>query len=307
MIGTCIFITDVVCCLLGLQWGGVAYPWSDWRIILLFVLTGVLTVVFIVSQKLAGTHATIPFYIIKQRNVAAACYFAFCLGGAFFVFIFWLPIWFQAIKGASAFKSGIMCVPLVLSLVAANIISGVGTTVVGYYVPFYYLATLFTAVGAGLFTTFQTTTAHPEWIGYQVVFGLGMGFGMQQALITVQTVLPLRDIPTATAMSMFFNTFGGALMVSVAQNVFNNQLVRNIGREVPQLASPALILHVGATSLKDAVPKALLPKVQVAYNQALTQTWYIAVAMACLSAFGVVFVQWRSVKGMKMGGAVGGA
>ena len=307
VIGTLIFITAVVCCLLALQWGGSKYPWSSWRIILLFVLFGVLTIVFITSQYFAGENATVPFYIIRQRNIAAACYFAFCLGGAFFVLVYWLPIWFQAIKSASAFKSGIMCLPLVLSLVVSNVIGGVGTTVLGYYTPFYYLSTIIMSIGAGLLTTFKTNTTHTEWIGYQVVYGLGVGFGMQQALITVQTVLPLRDIPTGAAMSMFAQTFGGALMVSVAQNVFDNQLVKNIAREAPGFGSPALILHVGATSLKNDIPPRLLPMVQEAYNEALTQTWYIAVAMAALSLFGSVFVQWKSIKGKPVGGAAGGA
>lgn len=124
---------------------------------------------------------------------------------------------------------------------------------------------------------------------------------MQQALITVQTVLPLRDIPTGTALVMFSQTFGGALFVSVAQNVFNNRLIKEIVLEAKGL-DPNLILHVGATSLKDAVPQDQLSGVQIAYNTALTETWYAAVALAALS-IGAWGIEWRSVKGMKPGGA----
>jgi EmrB/QacA subfamily drug resistance transporter len=301
VIGTSIFIVDIICCLLALQWGGSKYAWGSWRVILCLVIFGVLTVVFIITQYYAKENATVPFHIITNRSVAAACWFAFCLGGAFFVLVYWLPIWFQAIKGVSAFKSGIMCIPMVLALVIANIISGIGTTVVGYYAPFYWASTVIMAIGAGLFTTFKTTTAHPAWIGYQVIYGLGVGFGMQQALITVQTVLPLKDIPTGTAMAMFFQTFGGALFVSVAQNIFNNTLLKNMKADVPAI-DPTIILHVGATDLKNNIPARFLPAVQVAYNGALTHTWYIAVAMASLSILGALAVQWKSIKGKKVGG-----
>lgn len=299
--GTAVFIVDIVCCLLALQWGGSVYPWSNWRIILCLTLFAALTILFIWIQWVKKENATIPFHIIKNKSVAAACWFAFCLGGAFFVLIYWVPIWFQAIKGATAFKSGIMSIPMVLALVFANIVSGIGTTVIGYYVPFYYLCVVFSAIGAGLLTTFQVSTGHSMWIGYQVIYGFGVGFGMQQALITIQTVLPLKDVPTGTAMSMFFQTFGGALFVSVGQNIFNNRLLSQVVVYAPNV-HPSVLLHIGATDLALAIPAASLPGVKIAYNNALTHTWYISVAMACLQLVSCFFVQWKSVKGQKVGG-----
>ena len=31
-----------------------------------------------------------------------------------------------------------------------------------------------------------------------------------------------------------------------------------------------------------------------------TQTWYVSVAMACATVFGVVWIEWKSVKGKKL-------
>jgi hypothetical protein len=298
LIGTSLFIVDIVVCLLALQWGGSSYAWSNWRIILCLTLFGVLTVIFVIIQYFMKEHGTIPFNIIGRRSVASACWFAFCLGGTFFVLVYWLPIWFQAIKGASAFKSGIMCIPMVLSLVLANILTGIGTTLIGYYAPFYYAGVLLSSIGAGLLSTFETTTGHEKWIGYQVIYGFGIGFGMQQPLITVQTVLPLKDIPTGTALVMFMQTFGGALFVSVAQNIFNNRLISEIPKQAPGL-NPDIIMHVGATSLAKSIPENLLAGVKQAYNTALTETFYIAVAMACLMVISAVFVEWKSLKTTK--------
>jgi hypothetical protein len=131
---------------------------------------------------------------------------------------------------------------------------------------------------------------------------LGVGFGIQQAVITVQVVLPLKDVPVGTALAMFVQTFGGALFISAAQNVFNNELLKGIRAHATNV-NPDIILHIGATNLKDAFPQALLHSIQIAYNRALTQTWYIAVAMACLSAIGTLVVEWKSLKGKQLGGA----
>lgn len=111
--GTAAFIPAIICLLLALQWGGTQYAWGSWRIILLFVLFAVLIAAFIGIQVWKKDQATVPPRIIKKRSVWAAAWYAFGLGAAFMLLVFYLPIWFQAVKGASAVKSGIMNLPLV--------------------------------------------------------------------------------------------------------------------------------------------------------------------------------------------------
>ena len=297
--GTAVFLPTIICLLLALQWGGSTYAWGSGRIIALLVVFGILLIGFVGIQFWKGDYATVPFRIIKNRNIAASAWFGFCLGGAFFIMIYWIPVWFQAIKGTSATKSGIDSLPLVISLVMTNIISGVGTTKIGYYTPFFYASTVIMAIGAGLLTTWTTSTGHAMWIGYQVTFGFGVGFGMQQSLICAQTVLPIQDVPVGTAMMIFFQTMGGAIFLSVGQNIFTNKLLTGVIATVPGI-DPNVVIHSGATNLRKNIPPQFLAAVQTAYNHALTQTWYVSVAMACLSVFGIVWIEWKSVKGKKV-------
>jgi MFS family permease len=83
-IGTVVFMPAIICCLLALQWGGTKYPWSDARIIVLFVMFGILSAVFIGIQFWKKDNATVPPRIMKQRTMAAAAWFAACLGASFF-------------------------------------------------------------------------------------------------------------------------------------------------------------------------------------------------------------------------------
>nr|KMM68322.1 transporter protein [Coccidioides posadasii RMSCC 3488] len=298
-IGSAAFMPGVVCLLLALQWGGTRYAWGNWRIIILFILFAILISVFIGIQIYKGDDATVPPRIFTQRSIASAAFFALTLGSSFFIIVFYLPIWFQAIKGASATKSGIMAIPLVLALVIFSLLSGIGTTVTGYYTPFTYVASILSTIGAGMLTTFTTTTGHEKWIGYQVIFGTGLGFGFQLPLIAAQTVLPLEDVAVGTVIVMFAQTFGGALFVSVGQNVFGNRLMSGIREAVPDI-DPSLVLEVGATQLKELVPPALLDNVQEAYNAALTNTWYVSVAMSAIGIIGALGLEWKSVKGKQI-------
>lgn len=124
---------------------------------------------------------------------------------------------------------------------------------------------------------------------------------MQQTMIAVQASLPLEDVPVGTAAMMFAQTLGGALFISVAQNVFQNQLIKNLAAQVPEIPNiTGIVLSTGATELKAVITRQFptqIGKVLSAYNDALTQTFYVSVAMACLTIIGSAVVEWRSVKG----------
>lgn len=300
--GTVVFMPCVICLLLALQWGGTKYAWGSGRIIALFVIAGLLGIAFGLIQVWRQDNATIPPRILKQRTVGFAAWYVTCLGASFFIMIYYVPIWFQAIKGTSATQSGIRNIPMILSLVLFSIVAGGTVTVLGYYTPFMIASSVFMAIGAGLIATFAVDSPPGHWIGYQIIYGLGVGIGMQQSLIAVQTVLPLKDIPTGTSIMIFTQTFGGALFISVAQNVFTNRLVSNLIQSVPTV-NPETVITTGATKLASKIAEqdpTLLPAVLVAYNSALDQTYYVSVAMAALSIFGSIGIEWKSVKGKKL-------
>jgi MFS family permease len=298
-IGTSVFIPCIICLLLALQWGGSKYPWSNGRIIALFVVFALLGIGFVAVQLWKGDSATVPPRILKKRSVAFGCFFILCLGGSFFVFIYYIPIWFQAIKGTSAVESGIRNLPMILGLVITSIASGIIITLLGYYTPFMILSSVLMAIGAGLLSTWKVGTGHAMWIGYQALYGFGVGFGMQQPLIAAQTVCSLDDVPTATAITNFCLTLGGALFISVAQNIFTNRLLTNLASGVPSL-DPKIVLSIGATSLRTSVGEGNYDAVLFAYNDALDQAFYVSLAMACLSIIGALGMEWKSVKGKKI-------
>jgi MFS family permease len=97
IIGTSIFVPCIVCLLLALQWGGSTYPWNDGRIIALLVLFGILLIAF-AGVQVWKKDGTLPPRIIKQRSIGAGVFFALCLGASMFLMVYYLPLWFQAIK-----------------------------------------------------------------------------------------------------------------------------------------------------------------------------------------------------------------
>ncbi|EAW12196.1 MDR family MFS transporter [Aspergillus clavatus NRRL 1] len=296
--GTLFLLAGIICLLLALQWGGTKYEWNSGRIIALLVLAGIFFITFGTIQFFSGDLATVPGRIFSNRNIWGSSLFGSCVTASFFTMLYYIPIWLQAIKGASPMRSGVMNLPMVLSYVAFSLAGGALTSMIGYYVPFAYLTVILMAVGCGLLTTLNAASSSAAWIGYQFIFGAGVGCGLQTAFAAPQCVLPIADIPIGTAIVIFTENLTSAVMVSVAQNVFTNQLRANLVKFVPD-ADPRVILDGGATEIKHLVPSHLYDSVIFAYNKALNQTFYVGVALSCFGILGVLAMKWVSVKGKK--------
>ncbi|KAJ5095006.1 Major facilitator superfamily domain general substrate transporter [Penicillium argentinense] len=293
--GVAVFMPAIISILLGLQWGGTKYPWGDPRIIILFVLFGVFGSIWCVIQFWKQDEATVPPRLLKNRNVFGAVLHAMFLGGSFFVFGYYLPIWFQAIRGESAADSGINNLPMLVSMIVCSAFGGLLVNLLGYYTPLMYVGSALLTIGSGLCTTFQLDTSHAEWIGYQVIIGVGAGVGFQQCINALQTVLPLEDIPIGIAIITFAQSLSGALFISIAQNVFQNRLVANLTQKAPTV-NPTAVIQSGAANLAQRFPKDILPGVLHGYNIAVTQTFYVSVATAAMSFLGAGFVEWKSMR-----------
>jgi hypothetical protein len=118
---------------------------------------------------------------------------------------------------------------------------GAIVTVVGYYTPFIYFGTALFTVGAGLIYTLKVDSPAGRWIGYQILAGFGAGGAVQLPFIATQVVLPAKDMPTGNSLAVFFNSLGGAIAISIAQNIFQNTLIKELPRAgLDELVGPIL-------------------------------------------------------------------
>ncbi|KAE8312613.1 major facilitator superfamily domain-containing protein [Aspergillus transmontanensis] len=299
LIGASLLIPAIVCLLLALQWGGNKYPWNSSRVIGLFVGFGLMIIIFTFSQIKLGNRATLPPGILKRRSVLSATMFALFFGGAFFLLVYYVPIFFQSVKGSSAMKSGIQLLPLMLATVISSVLVGAFVTAAGYYTPFLIGSTAIAAIGTGLITTYSVDIPTGKWIGYQILVGAGVGAGFQIPMTAVQTVLPPEDIPVGTAAVMFFQTLGGALFIAVGQSVFQNGLIDGI-REYAPTVDPRAIVGAGATEMRHVLAALgqldQLDAVIRAYMSGLRDAYRVSLALALVALLASCFLEWKSVK-----------
>jgi len=157
-----------------------------------------------------------------------------------------------------------------------------------------YISSILTPIGAGLICTFTVSTGHSEWIGYQALWGLGLGLGMQQPSVAAQTVLKKQDVPTGAAIIFFAQGLGGSVCVSIANNIFLNKLSTGLA-SLPGIDA-GLVSHVGATDLRDVVSTDNLPAVLDVYNFALRNGFYVGVAVSAATVVGTLLMPWFNIK-----------
>jgi hypothetical protein len=189
-----------------------------------------------------------------------------------------------------------MIIPFVLALVIGSIFAGGCTQRFGYYVPFMFLSAVILPIATGLFTTFHTDTGHAKWIGHQVFIGFGIGLSMPPASMAAQTVLPKIDVPTGVSLMFFSQQLGGAIFVSVGQNILSSRLISGLAKaKIPDF-DPEIVVNAGATNIRNVVRPEFLGAVLQAYNHALTTVYDVAVGTSCLLIVGAVFMEWKSIK-----------
>jgi hypothetical protein len=210
-----------------------------------------------------------------------------------------VPFYFQAVKGTSAEGSGIRTIPYLVSNTLAAIVVGGLVTWIGYYVPFTWIGSAIFTVGAGMIYTWKVNSPASHWIGYQLMAGIGSGACVQLPFIAIQVVLSKKDMPIGNAVGIFFNSLGGAISISIAQNIFSNTLIKEIPKHAPRV-DPMVVMMAGATHVREVVSPGQLEGVLFAYNKAVTSSFVLAIACGGMAFAASWMFEWKSVKGKKL-------
>ncbi|KAI5238232.1 MFS transporter [Aureobasidium subglaciale] len=297
-IGTLCFVASLTCLFLALSWAGSRYAWRSPLIIGLLVASGILLGLFGLDQWWKGEAATLPPRILKNRSVLSGFTYTMFCNSATMVVLYYLPTYFQVVRGKTAAQSGYYQIPAIAGDIIGVVLQSTGVTLIGYYTPFMWAGTILMPLLAGLLTTIKTRTALVNILVMTGFFGFSGGIGFLSPQSAVQMALPKEDASIGLSIIIFAEQFGAALFVSAAQNVFQTCLAGNLHVMAPSLNTTS-IESAGLTDLRNLVTPEDVKGVLDAVDQSVAQTWYIAVALSCLTIIGSATMDWRSVKEKK--------
>ncbi|KAK0644201.1 major facilitator superfamily domain-containing protein [Cercophora newfieldiana] len=290
LVGFALFTPAMMMLLLGLQYGGSRFAWDSPPIAGLFTGSGVLFAIWLAWDWYCEDEALIPFSMMSKRVVWSGSLTQWCNMTGIFSASYFLPLYFQAIKGASPVMSGVYVMASVLSQLVFAGLSGMMVEKVGYILPFAVFAGILAAVSNGLYSTFSVHTTTAAWIGYQILNGIGRGTGMAMPLTAVQTVLNPADLSVAMGILVFFGMLGTAVMVAIANTIFNQSLRVELSRHLPDPAEFREVIAAGATGFRKLVSEEDLPLVLEAYAISISRVFFLVAGVGAISVVTALFL-----------------
>ncbi|PYH87112.1 MFS general substrate transporter [Aspergillus uvarum CBS 121591] len=301
-LGVALLVPTIVCLILALDWAGTYYDWANLHVLLPLVLAVCLAGAFVACQVWRGPKATLQLGLLRSRTTFACILYSGFMAASLYIIAYYIPLWFQTAREKSTLESGISTLPMVLGLSGSLFLSGSITSYIGYYTPALILGSCLLTVGTGLLTTLTLDTPTARWVIYQAIYGIGCGLGWQAPYIAVQTVLQSSTdaITLGIVLVVFAFTVGGIVALAVGQNIYLTRLVRRLRPiDARIIITTEQVNRLGMRGLMQLLGPSAEPRILQAYNDAVVDVLYSAVAVAGASLLCALCVEVRSVREKK--------
>lgn len=309
--GLTFLITAVVPLLLALTWGGKDYAWNSLQIIGLLGSSAVSVALFLLAESRAP-EPIIPLSLFRSKIFVVSSIIVFLTGIGMFGTTMFIPLFVQGVIGSSATQSGLVLMPMMLSMVLASTISGQIISRTGRYKMLTFIGIFIMAVGMYLLSAMDTNTTNSKAIINMIVVGFGLGVTMPLFVIMVQNAFPKNQLGVVTAAVQFFRSIGGTLGVAVMgtfmNTTFSSEMATSLPADIRKMVGPdklsallnpqVLINPESLTQLRSQLPQAFnleLDKVVMAVKTALAfaihDVFLFGFAVIVLSFFFAFFIQ----------------
>lgn len=287
--GSLLIVGGTLMLLLGLEFGGVTYPWSSPTVICLIVFGIVVAGLFVLNEWKFARYPIMPTRLFNNMSSIAAFGVCFCHGFAFMAGTYYLPLYFQAVLGATPLLSGIYLIPFALSLSLVSGVTGVYIKKTGKYLPPIWFGMAVLTLGMGLFIDLGSGRNWAKIIIIQIVAGIGVGPNFQSPLLAIQSNIAPQDVATATSTFGFVRNLSTSIAVVLGSVVFQNEMNKRSAELIaglgPELASRLSGGSAGANvDIVRGLPAAQRTIARQAFYDSLQTMWILYV---CFAAFGL--------------------
>lgn len=174
--------------------------------------------------------------------------------------------------------------------------------------PFGFTSSTLLSVASGLYSLLQPGSPTGEWVGFQIIGGIGSGAGLQvvrqhprekkktpvcalladpnpQAVNAIQAVTTGKELSSGIAFMVFCQALGPSIALVVYNVLFGASLKAELAQRAPNVDAQAII-DAGATGFRSLVRPEDLGAVLKAYANSINHVFYLVAALAaCCSIF----------------------
>jgi hypothetical protein len=299
-LGTALFIASITSFLMAVTWGGTQYPWSSWQTLVPLLLGVAGMIGFCVWEVMTSGATLIPMSIFLDRSAAVLYLGSFFHGIILWSLVYYMPEYFQSVKGYSAVMSGVAALPQTLTVVPCAVGVGIIVGKTGRYRWAIWLGWGLITFGMGLLIYLDVDTSVPAWIFLEMASGLGVGLLFPSIALAVQASTPPEEAAMASTLVLWFRGFGQTLGVAIGGTIFQNRFKAELssvsgfqGQDTGAAANNVVRLIEQMRHLPPNDPR--LAQLRQAFASSFKIIWAVMCAFA-----GIIFIVSFSIKGYSM-------
>ena len=220
--GTASMLAVTVLILLGLDFGGAIFPWNSPKVICLLVFGVSAVGLFMFCEMRLAKYPIMPMGIFASLSNSAIFVVAVMHSMVSVGVEFYLPLYLQAVQGASPLRSGVLILPLMTTASTVNVLSGILIHQTGRYRELIWVGVTFMTIGTGLFIHLGRTSGLAQIVAFQIVHMLGVSLMFNTPMIAIQNTVSQAEMATATATLSFVRNMATALSIVLGGTVFQN-------------------------------------------------------------------------------------
>ena len=211
-------------------------PWDSPEIIAMFVVGGVCLVAFILAEWKFATLPMMPLDMFKKASVAAMLAQSFLLGAAYYGILYFLPLYFQNVRGKTPLVAAALQLPLVGAQSTLSTLGGLYISYFNRYGEVIWIGFGMWTLGAGLLVLAKEHLNFGIIALFLVIIGMGTGLVFQPTLVALQAHCPKAQRAVVTSNRNFLRSSGGAVGLAVSSAILSNVLKSSLP---PRLATVA--------------------------------------------------------------------
>ncbi|KAK1980811.1 major facilitator superfamily transporter [Colletotrichum cereale] len=283
-LGSFLFTAGSTSFLFGISTGGVMYEWSSFRCLLPLLMGVFIIVGFGFWELKFAKEPLIDRGIFNNWTMVANYIMTILHGMILWSILYFLVLYFQAVKDYSVVVSAVAALPLSLTVAPAGMAVGLIAGVTGRYRWSIWSGWAITTLGAGLMCLMRPSTTVPQWIWLNIPIGIGTGMLFPAMALSIQAACAPALNGQAAAFYSFLRTFGQSVGVAVSGVIFQNAFRSRLA-QIPSLAHLAEEYSRDATIVVDVIkrmPKGYPMRADLveAYGDALRAIWISLIAFS---------------------------
>ncbi|OIJ90625.1 MDR family MFS transporter [Streptomyces colonosanans] len=295
-LGAALLTIGITSIVLVTTWGGTEYAWDSARIMELIGI-GVVALVGFVLWQTKAAQPVMPLHIFRSRNFSLMSAIGFITGFVMFGATLFLPLYQQAVQGASATNSGLLLLPMLGAMLVVSMIAGRVTTNSGRYKAFPVVGSALMIIGLFLLAQMDTGTSRVTSGVYMAVLGAGMGFLMQITMLVAQNSVEMKDMGVASSSTTLFRTLGSSFGVAIMGALFNNRVQDVMAQRAGALSKMTeQSAQLDAKSL-EKLPAAAREAYQYAVSAGTHSAFLLGAIVAVAALVAAVFVKEVPLRG----------